>query len=98
MKTLIKLAAGAAMLGGLALAAAPADAGVSVGVGIGVPGPHPHNWCYYHPRRCGYGPGYYRPGYGPGPAIGVYVGGRGYWDGHRYWPHRYWYHGGWRFR
>jgi hypothetical protein len=32
------------------------------------------------------------------PAIGVYYGGRGYWDGHRYWGHRYAWHGGWRYR
>ena len=39
MKKLVKLAVGAAMLGGLAVtAAAPADAGVAVGVGIGAPG------------------------------------------------------------
>jgi hypothetical protein len=26
------------------------------------------------------------------------VGGRGYWDGHRYWAHRYYSHGIWRYR
>jgi hypothetical protein len=100
MKKLMKLAAGAAMLGGLALtAAAPADAGVSVGIGVGVPGPgyHPHAWCYHHPRRCN-GVGYVGPGYAAGPAIGVYYHGHGWWDGHRYWGHRYAYHGGWRYR
>jgi len=106
MKNLMKLAVGAAMLGGLAVtAAAPASAGVSVGVGIGVPGPaygpaYPHRaWCYHHPRRCGYAPGYYGPGYvGPAPVIGVYYSNRGWWDGHRYWAHRYAWHGGWRYR
>ena len=45
-----------------------------------------------------------RPNYGPGPAvigapvIGVFYGGRGYWDGHRYWAHRDAWHGGWRYR
>jgi hypothetical protein len=104
MKNIVKLAIGAAMLGGLSVAAvAPANAGVSVGVGIGVPGPgyaHPHGaWCYHHPHRCGYRAGYYGPGYvGPAPAIGVYYSNRGWWDGHRYWGHRYAYHGGWRYR
>ena len=104
MKNFVKLAVGAAMLGGLAVAAAaPADAGVSVGVGIGVPGPaygHPHGaWCYHHPHRCGYRAGYVGPGYvGPAPAIGVYYSNHGWWDGHRYWGHRYAYHGGWRYR
>ena len=93
MKTITKLIAGAALAGGLALSAtAPADAGVTVGVGIGVPGPGDHRHpCAYH--RCG----------GPAvvvgaPAVGVYVGGRGYWDGHRYWGHRYMSHGVWRYR
>ncbi|MBA2936519.1 hypothetical protein HZF05_20755 [Sphingomonas sp. CGMCC 1.13654] len=47
-----------------------------------------------------------RPNLGPGPVvvgprapvIGVYYGGRGYWDGSRYWGHRYRWHGGWRYR
>lgn len=103
MKNLMKLAVGAAMLGGLAFtAAAPATAGVSVGVGIGVPGPgyaNPHGaWCYNHPHRCGYRAGYGRAYGGPVPAIGVYYHGRGWWDGHRYWGHRYSSHGGWRYR
>ena len=94
MKTIAKLAAKAALVGGLAIAglaaAAPADAGVVVGVGI-----HPYHgrYCYYHPHRCGYGPGYYA-----GPRIGVFYTGRGWWDGHRYWGHRYRWHGGWRYR
>ena len=32
------------------------------------------------------------------PAVGVFVRGRGYWDGHRYWHHRDRWHGGWRYR
>jgi hypothetical protein len=97
MNKIAKLALGAAMAAGVALsAAAPAEAGVSVGIGIGVPGPgygYGHgNWCYYHPGACGGGYAY------GGPAIGVYVGGHGYWDGHRYWGHRSWGHGGWRYR
>lgn len=102
MKNIMKLAVGAAMLGGLAVTAVPANAGVAVGIGIGAPAYHPHGaWCYHHPHRCGYGAGYVAPAYGGyagAPAIGVYVGGHGYWDGHRYWGHRYPYHGGWRYR
>jgi hypothetical protein len=100
MKKLMKLAVGAAMLGGLAVtAAAPADAGVAVGIGIGAPVYHPHRaWCYHHPHRCGYRAGYAPGYYGPAPAIGVYYNGRGWWDGHRYWGHRYAWHGGWRYR
>jgi hypothetical protein len=109
MNTMTRLLVGAAMAGGLALTAAvPANAQVSIGIGIGAPGyygMHRH-WCDNHPRRCNGDPGYVAvggPGYagGPyvaGPAIGVYVGGRGYWDGHRYWGHRDWNHGSWRYR
>lgn len=32
------------------------------------------------------------------PGIGVFVTGRGYWDGHRYWWHRERWRGGWRYR
>ena len=61
----------------------------------------------------GCGPGFHRGPYGgcrhnggpgavivaPGvPVIGTFYGGRGYWDGHRYWGHRYAWHGGWRYR
>lgn len=80
--------------GGLALAAltatAPAaDARVTVGVGVGIAGPyHPH--CRHHRYRCG--------AYAAGPRIGIYYGGRGWWDGHRYWGHRTRWHGGWRYR
>ena len=103
MSTFRKIAAQAALIGGIAIAgvtaAAPADAGVVVGVGIGVPA-HRH-FCYRHPRAC-YGPRYYRPAYyGPayvGPRIGVFYTGRGWWDGHRYWGHRLYEHGGWRYR
>jgi opacity protein-like surface antigen len=99
MKKMLKTALAAAMLSSAAVAAAaPADAGVAVGIGIGVPGPGYHrHWCYNHPGACG--PAYVAPAVVVGgPAIGVYVGGRGYWDGHRYWGHRYWGHGGWRYR
>ena len=33
-----------------------------------------------------------------GPSIGVFYGGRGWWDGRRYWRDRYRFHGGWRYR
>ena len=58
----------------------------------------------------GCGPGYHRgpyggcrPNLGPGPVVvgprlGVFYGGRGWWDGHRYWGNRYRWHGGWRYR
>ncbi len=50
--------------------------------------------------------GHCRPNRGPGPVvvapdglvIGNFYGGRGYWDGHRYWQHRDRWHGGWRYR
>jgi hypothetical protein len=100
MKTLAKLAVGAALIGSLGLSSVPANAGVHVGVGVGVPvgyyGPaYRHRaWCRHHPRAC-----YHR---GPGvvvstPVIGVYYGGRGWWDGHRYWRHRHRIHGHWRY-
>lgn len=34
----------------------------------------------------------------PGPVLGTFYPGRGYWYGGRYWGHRYWVHGGWRYR
>lgn len=61
----------------------------------------------------GCGPGYHRgaygacrPNLGPGPVIvapygprvGVFYGGRGWWDGHRYWHDRYAWRHGWRYR
>ncbi|USI74714.1 hypothetical protein LHA26_18360 [Sphingomonas morindae] len=59
----------------------------------------------------GCGPGFHRGPYGgcrpnrrpvlvapAAPVVGVYYGGRGYWDGHRYWRHRERWHGGWRYR
>jgi len=57
----------------------------------------------------GCGPGFHRDyygrcfpngpvAYGPAPVIGVFYGGRGWWDGHRYWHHRDRWHGGWRYR
>ena len=107
MSSIKKFAATAAMAAGLAVSAlgvtAPAaQAGVHVGIGIGVPGPAygGSRWCYNHPHKCGrgyYGPGY-AAGYVAGPRIGVFYGGRGWWDGHRYWGHRERWHGGWRYR
>jgi len=96
MNAITKFAAKAALVGGLALAGlaatTPANAGVAVGIGIGGPGYGGH-YCYNHPHRCGYHAGYYA-----GPRIGVFYGGRGWWDGHRYWGHRERFHGGWRYR
>jgi hypothetical protein len=97
MKNLVKLALGAALIGGIAVAdIAPATAGVAVGVSVGGGGGH-GRWCWRHPHQCGYGrpAGYVAVG---GPRIGVFYGGHGWWDGHRYWGHRYAYHGGWRYR
>jgi hypothetical protein len=89
MKTFAKLAMGAVLAGGLAVAAAaPADAGVHVGIGVGVPGyaPYPAYYGGYYgcgpyadPYYCGY-PGYYAPGYvgfgwGGGWGHGGYRGG-----------------------
>lgn len=61
--------------------------------------------------RGGCGPGWHPGPYGHhcfrnahgaavviGPRVGVYVTGRGYWDGHRYWWHRERWRGGWRYR
>jgi hypothetical protein len=79
MKQLAKLAVGAAMIGGLAMAAsAPADAGVTVRIGV----PVHHGYCYYH--RCGYHP-YYRRAVVVAPY---------YWHG-RHWHHRRWHNGVW---
>lgn len=89
MKTLAKLAMGAAMLTGVAMSAAPADAAVVVRVG---PGYH-HSWCWRHPAAC-----HRDVVVVGGPRIGVFYGGRGWWDGHRYWAHRERWHGGWRYR
>jgi hypothetical protein len=98
MKTLAKLAMGAALAGGLAVAAAaPAEAGVHIGIGIGIPGPGPfypdRGWCYYHPGACGYYGGYYHPYYD-----GYFVAGRGYWWHGGWYGHRGWGHGGWHYR
>ena len=44
--------------------------------------------------------GYYgacRPNFGPGPAVGGFYPGRGYWWGGRYWGARRWYGHGWRY-
>ena len=79
----------AAIAAGTALAAlSPAQAAGGCGPGFH-PGPYGHR-CF--PNG---GPGYAR---GPGPVIGTYYSGRGYWDGHRYWHHRDRGPGGWRYR
>jgi len=87
--------------GALALTVAmPAFAQVSVGIGVGGPAYHRH-WCYTHPGACrGPGGAYVAgPAVAVGvPAVGVYVAGRGYWDGHGWYAHRYWDHGVWRYR
>jgi hypothetical protein len=84
------------MMCGLALTAAePASsAAVHVGIGIGAPayGPSHRHWCWRHPGAC------HRGAYIAGPRIGVFYGGRGWWDGHRYWAHRDRWHGHWRYR
>jgi hypothetical protein len=99
MNAITKFAAKAALVGSLAIAAvaatSPADAGVRIGIGLGVGGPvYAGGFCNYHPYQCGYG---YNVAYA-GPQVGVFYGGRGWWDGHRYFGHRTWGHGGWRFR
>jgi hypothetical protein len=62
--------------------------------------------------RQGCGPGFHRGPYGhcrpnrgpgvvavaPGLVVGNFYGGRGYWDGRRYWQHRYRRHNGWGYR
>jgi hypothetical protein len=97
MNNLIKLAGVATLAGAMALTAlAPANAAVSVGIGIGVPGPAPvrgHHWCHWHPRACGYGPGYVGV-----PVVGTFYAGRGWWDGHSWYHNRFRDHGGWRYR
>lgn len=80
MKTLAKLALGAAMVAGAAtMVAVPADAAVSFGIGIGVPGPYygrpyypyrPRYSCdpysrWYDPYYCGA----YAPAYVYGPSF-----------------------------
>lgn len=95
MKTMAKVAIGALMACGVAVAAVgPADAGVRLGIGIGVPyGPAYYGpgyaTCYDaygNPYYCGY-PGYYGPAF-----VGGYWGGG--W-GHGGWGHGGWGHGGW---
>ncbi len=82
MKTMAKLAIGALMTCGLAVAAAaPAEAGVHVGIGIGLPivGPA-YGSCY------GYGDPYYYCG--PGYVGGLWYGhDRAYWGAHGGWNH-----------
>jgi hypothetical protein len=76
----------AALVAGTALATtAPADAAQGCGRG-------------YHRGPAGHcrPNGYRAPGVRL--VIGNYYGGRGYWDGRRYYQHRYRHHGGWRYR
>ena len=95
MRKMFKWAMGAAMTAGMALAAAaPAQAGVTIGVGVPIAPVGPArgpNWCYYHPGACG-------PAYVAGPVVGVFVPGRGYWDGRAWYWHRYWRYGRWYYR
>jgi hypothetical protein len=86
MKVIGKLALGAVMMGGVAVAAAsPASAAVSIGIGI--PGPvyaHPYYGGCYDPYHCGYpayygGPAYYH-GYWGAPRFGWHAGWRGDWQ------------------
>lgn len=91
MKTISKLAIGAVLACGVAVAAtAPAEAGVRIGIGLPVVAPvapvYPaacYNY-YGQPYYCGYGPGYVGVGFG------------GYWGGHGGWGHgfRGGFHGG----
>jgi hypothetical protein len=84
MKMLTKLAVGAAMMGGLAMATtAPAEAGVSVGIHLG----GYHHGCYH----CGYHPAYHHYYHPVVVGVGPY-----YWHG-RHWYHRRFYHGYWRY-
>jgi len=79
MKTMTKIAAGALVACGLAVAAAaPADAGVRIGIGFPIVAPVAPATCYDaygQPYYCGY-PGYY--GYAP---VGVGIGFGGGWHG-----------------
>ncbi len=84
MKALFALALAA----GVALVAtSPADARQGCGRGF-------HRGPYGHcrPNR---GPGVVEVA--PGLVIGNFYAGRGYWDGHRYYPHRRHWHGNWRY-
>ncbi len=76
-----------------ALAASAAIAAVSPAAAAQGCGPGFHRDYYGRcfPNR---GPGFY----GPAPVIGVFYGGRGWWDGHRYWHNRERWHGHWRYR
>ena len=100
MTRLGKIAAGALLMAGTAVATTaalttPADARVVVGVGIGVPGYYGYPCCGY-PYYGGY-PGYYGGYYG-GPYVGVGWGGGWGWRG-RGWGWRgrpgWGWHGGW---
>lgn len=91
MKHFGKLALGAVMMAGTAIATTPpANAGVTVGIGVGVPAP------VYAAPPCAYGPGYcgyYSYNY-PVFVGGAWVYGPHYyrwWGGHPW----VWWHGGW---
>lgn len=72
-------------------AASVADARDGCGRGF-FRGPYGHCRPFRAPA---YGPGIIAPGL----IIGNFYGGRGYWDGHRYWQHRDRDdRGGWRYR
>ena len=87
-----KLMIAALGVGVAVMAVSSADAANGCGRG-GHRGPYGH--C--RPNR-GPGPGPVVVGPGGGLVIGNFYGGRGYWDGHRYWQHRDRWHGGWRYR
>ena len=84
MKTMTKIAAGALVACGIAIAAtAPADAGVRIGIGLPIvaAAPVPAATCYDmfgNPYYCGY-PGYY--GYAPGVVSFGFGGGHDHWHG-----------------
>lgn len=92
MTKMTKWAIGAAVAAAMAFAAsAPARASVTIGIGVPVVPVRGPNWCYYHPGACG-------PAYVARPVVGVFVPGRGYWDGHGWYWHRYWGYGRWHYR
>jgi hypothetical protein len=91
MKGIIALALAA----GVAVAAtAPADAAGGCGRGFH---PGPHGRCFPNGGP-GYGPRRGPVVVAPGLVVGNYYGGRGYWDGHRYYQHRERFNNGWRYR
>jgi hypothetical protein len=79
------------------LCAAAALSAVTSAQAAGGCGPYAHRGPWGGCRPYGYG--YARPGVYVGvPAVGVFYGGRGWWDGRRYWANRYRWGGGWRYR